>query len=103
MNLGLFRPFLTQRKLFLQSRDEPIPLSKGVSCVWYPLLFTLTCRCSSSSCSTLIPWYKTIAPFSLIWSGPLSSNGRLHVRLVGALPIPKAPLSKPFSSVFGKR
>src|SRR6266550_4415149 len=92
---------LDKAELLLQSQFEPIPLFKRSHPLWYPLLPSLTSLCCSSY-STLIPWCKTIAPFSLCLIGPSLTSGKRSVRRVDALPIRKAPISKPFWFAFGR-
>src|SRR6266566_10054686 len=92
---------LDKAELLLHSQFQHNLLFKRSHPLWYPLLSSLTSLCCSS-CSTLIPWCSTIAPFSPVWIGPSSTNGKPSVLLVDALPIRKAPISKPFWFVFGK-
>src|SRR6266566_5414489 len=101
MNHRIISCVLDKAELLLHSSFEHIPLFKRSHPLWYPLQPSLTSLCCSSY-STLIPWCSTIAPFSPVWIGPSSTNGKRSVLLVDALPIRKAPISKPFWFVFGK-
>ena len=60
--------------LLLQSKFKHIPLHKRSHPVWYPLLSSLTSH-ACTSCSMLILWSSTIAAFSPISSGRVSSSG----------------------------